>query len=316
MRVLVTGGSGFIGAQLVHRILALHPTWRVCNLDALTYAADPHAHDKAGPNYRFEHGTVQDPAAVERAWGSGIDLVFHLAAESHVDRSLTHGGLFLESNIGGTQVLLERAARSPVKHFIQVSTDEVYGDLPNGAPPCTEHAPLAPSNPYAASKAAGDLLAWAHARSFGVPVSVTRCTNNYGPTQHGEKLIPSVLRRILAGQDIQLYGDGLQSRDWIHVQDHVDALLHVSALSPGNTWHISAEMEYTNRDLCTQILKSVGRSLAITTGPDRLGHDRRYALDPSALKATGWAPAIPWASGLDDCVQRIARQLHEPPDAP
>lgn len=316
MKVLVTGGSGFIGTQLVQRILALHPTWQVCNLDALTYAADPRAHDSAGPNYRFVHGKIQDPLAVESAWGTGIDLVFHLAAESHVDRSLTHGGLFLESNVGGTQVLLEQAARSPVQHFIQVSTDEVYGDLPTSAPPCIEGAPLAPSNPYAASKAGADLLAWAHARSFGVPVSVTRCTNNYGPTQHAEKLIPSVVRRVLAGQDIQLYGDGLQIRDWIHVQDHVDAVLHVSALGAGRTWHIGAETERTNRALTTQVQRCLGQTVPITQGPDRPGHDRRYALDPSALRATGWAPAIPWANGLKDCVLKMARQLRETPDAP
>lgn len=316
MRVLVTGGCGFIGTHLVRRILALRPGWKLCNLDALTYAADPSAHDNAGPNYRFVHGKVQDPAAVSAAWGSGIDLVFHLAAESHVDRSLAHGALFIESNIGGTQALLEQAARSPVQHFIQVSTDEVYGDLPIGAPPCSEGAALGPSNPYAASKAAADLLAWSHARSFGVPVSVTRCTNNYGANQHAEKLIPTLVRRILAGQDIQLYGDGEQSRDWIHAQDHADALLHVASLEPGSTWHVGAEMELENRELARQVRDILGSQRPITQGPDRPGHDRRYALNTRALRATGWAPAITWTVGLERCVQTIAKTLRESPDAP
>ncbi len=309
MRVLVTGGSGFIGTHVVRRILALRPDWEVCNLDALTYAADPDAHRDAGPNYRFVHGKVQDPSAVREAWGSGIDLVFHLAAESHVDRSLAQGGVFLESNIGGTQVLLEQAMRSPVQHFIQVSTDEVYGELPAGAPPSTPDAALAPSNPYAASKAAADLLAFSHARSFGVPVSVTRCTNNYGANQHDEKLIPTLVRRTLRQAEVPLYGDGLQSRDWIHAQDHADALLHVASLAPGGTWHVGANQEHTNRDLAVRVQQILSSPRPITVAPDRPGHDRRYALDCSALRESGWAPAIPFEAGLAACVLALAQRF-------
>jgi dTDP-glucose 4,6-dehydratase len=227
MNVLVTGGSGFIGSNLVRLLLAERPDWRVVNLDKLTYAgnAENLADLERHPRYRFVRDDVADGVAVAALFRSErIDGIFHLAAESHVDRSILAPSVFIETNVRGTQVLLEAAREFRVRRFLHVSTDEVYGSLgPTGL--FTEETPLAPSSPYSASKAASDLLALAYAHTFGVPVVVTRCSNNYGPYQFPEKLIPLMIANAVRDLPLPVYGDGLNVRDWIHVEDHCRGLL-------------------------------------------------------------------------------------------
>lgn len=312
MRILITGGSGFIGAHLVRQVHARWPDAALCNLDALTYAADPLANGDlvdAG-ELQFIHGDICDPQAVGQAFEGGVDLLFHLAAESHVDNSLADGQPFLRTNVLGTQVLLEAAREHGVGHFVQVSTDEVYGDLRPEQPPLAEGAPLRPSNPYSASKASADLLAGAHARSFGVPVSITRCTNNFGPGQHAEKLIPTLVRHALRDQPLPLYGDGLQVRDWISVADHCRALIHVAELPPGGTWHVSARAERSNRDIALAVLRHLGKPVdRIASVTDRPGHDVRYALDPGALEATGWRAQSAFDTELAHTIDALAHVI-------
>lgn len=310
MRVLVTGGCGFIGSTLV-RLLHTDPATHIVNLDALTYAADPARLGaiQASPRHTLVRGDVADATAVARAM-AGADVVLHLAAESHVDNAIADTQPFLRTNVIGTQVILEAARDAGVQHVIHVSTDEVYGDLPADAAPLSEAAPLAPSNPYAASKASADLLCLAAARTWGVPVSITRGTNTYGPQQHREKLIPTLVAAARAGRALPLYGDGLQVRDWLHVDDHCRAILHVLTQPPGQIWHVGARNEQTNRALAQRVLELVGvQGAALGSVTDRLGHDRRYALDPSKLQATGWAPRTPWASGFAQTVRTLAGEL-------
>lgn len=309
MRILITGGSGFIGAHLVRHVHARWPQAALCNLDALTYAADPRANEHlvGTGQLRFVHGDICERQAVDRAFEGGVDLLFHLAAESHVDNSLADGQPFLRTNVLGTQVLLEAARDHGVQHFIQVSTDEVYGDLSPEQAPLREDAPLRPSNPYSASKAAADLLALSHARSFGVPVSITRCTNNLGPGQHAEKLIPTLVRHALGDQDLPLYGDGLQVRDWISVHDHCRALIHVAELSPGGTWNVGARNERRNRDIAAAVLRHLDKPAdRIASVRDRPGHDVRYALDPAALEATGWRAQDSLDTALTQTIDALA----------
>jgi dTDP-glucose 4,6-dehydratase len=295
MNVLVTGGSGFIGSNLVRLLLAERPEWRVVNLDRLTYAgnAENLADLDGHPRYRFVRGDIANGELVaEIVRSERIDAVMHLAAESHVDRSILSPAVFIETNVRGTQVLLEAARELGVKRFLHVSTDEVYGSLgPTGL--FTEETPLAPSSPYSASKAGSDLLALAYAHTFKLPVVVTRCSNNYGPYQFPEKLIPLMIANALRDLPLPVYGDGLNVRDWIHVEDHCRGLL--AALErgrAGEVYNFGASSERRNIEIVKAVLAQVGKPESlIQYVKDRPGHDRRYAIDSSkAQRELGWAP--------------------------
>lgn len=303
MNVLVTGGCGFIGSNLVRWLLRERPGWRVANLDKLTYAgnAESLADLRGEPRYRFVQGDICDGALVRRLFAEErFGAVMHLAAESHVDRSILTPDVFVETNVGGTQVLLEAARSSGGARFLHVSTDEVYGSLgPTGL--FTEETPLAPSSPYSASKAGSDLLALAYARTFGLPVVVTRCCNNYGPYQFPEKLIPLMIANALRGQPLPVYGDGRNVRDWIHVEDHCAGL--VAALErgrPGEVYNLGASSERQNLDVVHRILDLLGKPRSLVTFvADRPGHDRRYAIDPSkAQRELGWQARWRFEEGL------------------
>jgi dTDP-glucose 4,6-dehydratase len=295
MNVLVTGGCGFIGTNLVRLLLRERPGWRVVNLDKLTYAgnaeslADTEGHDR----YRFVRGDVANGELVgELLRSERIEAVMHLAAESHVDRSILAPAVFIETNVRGTQVLLEAARELGVARFLHVSTDEVYGSLgPTGA--FTEETPLAPSSPYSASKAASDLLALAYARTFQLPVVVTRCSNNYGPYQFPEKLIPLMIANALRDLPLPVYGDGMNVRDWIHVEDHCRGLLlALEKGRAGEVYNFGARSERRNIHIVKQVLALLGKPESLVQYvKDRPGHDRRYAIDPRKAEGElGWAP--------------------------
>ncbi len=295
MNVLLTGGCGFIGSNLVRLLLAERPGWRVVNLDKLTYAgnAENLADLDGNPRYRLVRGDICNGELVADVFRTErIDAVMHLAAESHVDRSILAPSVFIETNVRGTQVLLEAAREFGVRRFLHVSTDEVYGSLgPTGL--FTEETPLDPSSPYSASKAASDLLALAYARTFRVPVVVTRCSNNYGPYQFPEKLIPLMIANAVRDLPLPVYGDGMNVRDWIHVEDHGRGLL--AALEKGEAgqaYNFGASSERHNIDIVRQVLKLVGKPESlIQFVKDRPGHDRRYAIDSTKARTRlGWAP--------------------------
>lgn len=309
--VLVTGGCGFIGRHFIRHLLRCWPEAAVINLDALTYAADPAAlADLAGhPRYRFVHGDVADGRLV-RELAAGAGYIVHLAAESHVDRAIADPAPFVRTNITGTYELLEAARAARVRRFLGVSTDEVYGPAPPG---CSfpEDAPLAPANPYAAAKAAADLLARSYFHTYGLPVLITRCTNNFGPGQHAEKFIPTCIRQARAGAPIPLYGDGQQVRDWIHVRDHCAALLRVLRRGrPGAVYHIASGQGRTNLEVARAILGLLGRPQdLIAHVADRPGHDRRYALAVGKTAAElGWRPRLGFAEGLAATVRWYRRR--------
>ena len=307
MRVLVTGGAGFIGSNFVRLLRRERPAWRVVNLDKLTYAGNLEnlAGIEEGPAYRFVRGDVADRELVDGLFREeGFDAVVHFAAESHVDRSILDPSPFLDTNVKGTQVLLEAAraawlgdggpeAGDRRRVFVQVSTDEVYGSLGPDDPPFTEDSPLAPNSPYAASKAAADLLCRAYHVTYGLPVVVTRCGNNFGPYQFPEKLIPLFVTNALEGKPLPLYGDGRNVRDWIYVEDHCAALLRVlEAGRPGEVYNVSAGNERSNLEITRALLALLDRPAdLIRFVADRPGHDRRYALSARKLRAElGWAP--------------------------
>jgi len=303
VNVLVTGGSGFIGSNLVRLLLAERPSWRVVNLDKLTYAGNAeNLSDLDGhPRYRFVRGDVADGALVAGILREeGVEAVLHLAAESHVDRSILEPAVFIETNVRGTQVLLEAARELGVKRFVQVSTDEVYGSLgPTGL--FTEETPLAPSSPYSASKASADLLALAYAHTFGLPALVTRCSNNYGPYQFPEKLIPLMVANALRDEPLPVYGDGMNVRDWIHVEDHCRGLL--AALEGGRTgevYNFGGKSERHNIDIVKEVLSLLGKPPSlIRFVKDRPGHDRRYAIDSAKAEGElGWKPKHRFEEGL------------------
>jgi len=301
MRILVTGGAGFIGANFVQHVLAEHAEDELVTFDLLTYAGnlanlEPVMDER---RHRFVRGDIADAAAVSGALG-GIEAVVHFAAESHVDRSISDASDFLRTNVVGTQVLLDAARAAGVRRFVQVSTDEVYGSLgPSGA--FTEESPLRPNSPYAASKAGADLLVRAAQRTHGLDAVITRCSNNYGPYQFPEKLIPLFVTNALADQPLPLYGDGCQVRDWIHVADHCRALdLVLRRGRSGEIYNIGGGNERRNVDVAHLILKTLGKPESLLRSvADRPGHDRRYAIDAAKIRAElGWEPRETFDAGI------------------
>jgi len=306
-RILVTGGCGFIGSTFVRMVLAERPGWEVVNLDKLTYAGRlENLRDVDGdPRYRFVRGDICDPGAVADAM-AGCRYAVNFAAETHVDRSLQGAMHFIDTDIKGVAVLLEEARRAKVERFVQISTDEVYGSIEDGS--FTEESLLNPSNPYSASKAGGDRLAHAYWASFRVPVIITRASNNYGPFQYPEKLIPLFATNALRDQALPLYGDGRNVRDWLHAADHCRAVLFLLERgTPGEVYNVAGGNERENIEITREILRVLGRSESlIRPVADRVGHDRRYSLDASKLRALGWSPAVPFAEGLAETVRWYA----------
>lgn len=301
MKLLITGGAGFIGSNFIHHILSQHPDWEITNLDKLTYAGNlENLEDvKNNPGYRFVKGDIVDRELVSNLLQDKIDIIVNFAAESHVDRSILDASPFIETNIKGTQILLEGARQYKVGRFIQVSTDEIYGSIETGK--FTEESPLSPNSPYAASKAAADLLCHAYWKTYQLPVIITRCSNNLGPFQFPEKLIPLAITNSLENKPIPVYGDGLNVRDWIYVADHCRALDFVLQKGkPGEVYNIAASQEKTNLELIHQLLDIMDKPQSlITFVADRPGHDRRYALDAAKItRELSWAPTYSFEEAL------------------
>ena len=299
MRIVVTGGAGFIGSNFVRHVLTEHPADEVVVLDTLTYAGNLEnlREVKDDPRFSFVRGDICDPAAVA-AVAAGADAIVNFAAETHVDRSISGPEDFITTDVLGTHVLLEAVRAQGVPRFVQISTDEVYGDVAAGA--SVETDPLRPSSPYSASKAAGDLMVLAYRRTFGAPVLVTRSSNNYGPFQYPEKLIPLFVTNLLDGRPVPVYGDGCNVRDWIYVDDNcraIDLVLREGA--DGEVYNIGGGNEVANIDLTRAMLRALGLDDdLIRWVEDRAGHDRRYAVDCSRLRGLGWAPLVPYEDGL------------------
>lgn len=306
--IFVTGGAGFIGSAFVRLLLAERDDCTITNFDALTYAGNPdnlEGLDQA--RHRFVQGNIADPEAVLDALEQDTQAIINFAAESHVDRSIANAAEFLRTNITGTQVLLDAARARGVKRFIQVSTDEVMGSLPEDeAAFFTEDSPFAPNSPYAASKAAAEHLVRAAHHTFGLDTVVTRCGNNYGPRQFPEKFLPLVLSNALNDQTIPVYGDGRNVRDWIYVDDHCRAiLLTLEKGRTGAVYNVGARNERHNIEVVESLLELVGKPASlITFVKDRLGHDRRYAIDPTLIESElGWQPRETWETGLQKTIQ-------------
>jgi dTDP-glucose 4,6-dehydratase len=305
--LLVTGGCGFIGSNFIRYVLETDPEVAIINLDQLTYAGNlANLADLASqPRYRFVRGDITDRDTMRRVIADGIDGIINFAAESHVDRSIHDSGPFVRTNVLGTQVLLDAAREAKVPHYLQISTDEVYGSLgPTGY--FSEDTPLAPNSPYAASKAAADLLVRSYVHTFGLPAVITRCSNNYGPYQFPEKLIPLFISNLLQNEPVPVYGDGLNVRDWIHVRDHCAAIDLVWRKGRvGEVYNVGGHCEKTNLELTYALLDAVGkpRSL-IRYVKDRPGHDRRYAIDSGKIEhELGWRPQVPFEQGLRETVR-------------
>jgi dTDP-glucose 4,6-dehydratase len=304
---MVTGGCGFIGSNFIRHLIETDPAVSILNYDALTYAGNPAnlADLEANPRYTFVRGDVADRTAVRKAVEQGVSGIIHFAAESHVDRSIQDSSPFIRTNVLGTQVLLDAAREFKVPRYLQVSTDEVYGTLgPAGA--FTEETPLAPNSPYAASKAAADLLVRSYVHTFGLNAVITRCSNNYGPYQFPEKLIPLFISNLLENKQVPVYGDGQQIRDWIHVRDHNSAVELVWRQGKaGEVYNIGGRCEKTNLELTYTLLDLLGKPRTLIRHvQDRPGHDRRYAIDCSKIeRELGWRPTTTFAEGLQDTIR-------------
>ena len=311
MNILITGGAGFIGSNFIFYELEHHPEDRLICLDKLTYAGNLSTLKDVldRPNFRFVKEDICDREAVYRLFEEEHpDIVVHFAAESHVDRSIENPGVFLETNIMGTAVLMDAGRKYGVRRFHQVSTDEVYGDLPLDRPDLlfTEETPLHTSSPYSSSKAAADLLAMAYHRTYGLPVTISRCSNTYGPYQFPEKLIPLMIANCLADKPLPVYGQGLNVRDWLYVEDHCKAIdLIIRNGRAGEVYNIGGHNEMANIDIVKLILRELGKSEdLITYVTDRKGHDMRYAIDPSKIHAElGWLPETMFADGIKKTIR-------------
>ena len=311
MNIIVTGGAGFIGANFIYYLLKHHPEDRVVCLDALTYAGNLETLAAAmeNGNFRFVRGDIADREAVERLFEEEKpEIIVNFAAESHVDRSISNPEIFLRTNVMGTQVLMDACRRHGIKRYHQVSTDEVYGDLPLDRPELffTELTPIHASSPYSASKASADLLVLAYSRTFGLPVTITRCSNNYGPYHFPEKLIPLMISRALNDQPLPEYGRGENVRDWLYVEDHCAAIDLVMRLGrEGEVYNIGGHNERTNLDVVRTVLKELRKPESlITYVTDRPGHDMRYAIDPTKIHTElGWLPQTRFEEGIQKTVR-------------
>ena len=311
MKVLVTGGAGFIGGNFVHHMVNKYPDYQIVNLDLLTYAGNLETlkpvEDK--PNYKFVKGDIADEAFIMDLFEKEkFDVVVNFAAESHVDRSIEDPGIFVQTNVMGTRVLLDASRKFGVKRYHQVSTDEVPGDLPLLRPDLffTENTPIHTSSPYSASKASADLFVLAYHRTFGTPVTVSRCSNNYGPYHFPEKLIPLMISRALADEELPVYGNGENVRDWLHVSDHceaIDLIIHKGKV--GEVYNIGGHNERTNLQVVQTILKALDKPESlIKYVKDRPGHDRRYAIDPTKIETElGWKPKYNFDTGIAQTIQ-------------
>ena len=308
MKLLVTGGAGLIGSAFIRYYLAAHPDDQIINFDALTYAGNLAnlASVADHPNYMFFHGDITDVEAVDAAM-QGVDMVIHYAAETHVDRSISGPSIFVRTNVLGTQVLLDAALKHGVKRFHHISTDEVFGSLElDSTEKFTEESSYQPSSPYSASKAGADMLVRAYHHTYGLPVTISNCTNNYGPFHFPEKFIPLLILNALQDKSLPIYGDGLNVRDWIHVEDHaraVDLILHRG--KDGETYCVGGEAEWHNIDVAKEILAQLGKSESLLQFvKDRPGHDRRYAISNAKIAAElGYKPEHTFEQGLAETIQ-------------
>lgn len=316
-KMLITGGAGFIGSNFIHYILSKYNDYQVINLDKLTYAAnlDNLKDIEDNKNYRFIHGDIADQEFIFKLFeNEKFDIVINFAAESHVDNSILNPQIFTITNILGTQVLLDACRKYNIKRFHQVSTDEVYGELPLDDKNIlfTEKTPLNPSSPYSASKASADMLVKSYYRTYSLPITISRCSNNYGPYQHLEKLMPLMISKAINNDNLPVYGNGLNVRDWLHVYDHctaIDLIIHEGKI--GEIYNIGGNNEKSNIDVVKIILKELGKSeKLIKYVNDRPGHDLRYAIDSTKIKTTlNWKPVYSFEKGILDTIKWYTKML-------
>jgi dTDP-glucose 4,6-dehydratase len=307
MKVMITGGAGFIGSNFVYYMMNKYPDYHIVNVDKLTYAGNLENLKRVEnhPNYKFIKADITCAEQMDAIVSDGVDVIVNFAAESHVDRSITEPDLFVKTNVLGTQVLLAVALKHGIKKYVQISTDEVYGTLGETGY-FTEETPLAPNSPYSASKAGGDLLVRSYYETFDLPVNITRCSNNYGPYHFPEKLIPLMIINALHNRTLPVYGDGLNVRDWLYVEDHcsaIDLVIHKGV--PGEVYNIGGNNERTNIEIVKRILSELGKPESlIQFVKDRPGHDRRYAIDATKIRnQLGWNPKVPFDKGIKMTIQ-------------
>lgn len=310
MKILITGSAGFIGSNFVHFMLDKYPNYEIVGLDLLTYAGNMSSLKRAmdRPNFKFIKADIADRATIDEIFiQERFDIVVNFAAESHVDRSIENPEIFMNTNVLGTMVLMDASIKYGIRRYHQISTDEVYGDLPLDRPDLffTEKTPLHTSSPYSASKAAADLLVLSYHRTYGLPATISRCSNNYGPYHFPEKLIPLMITRALADEPLPVYGNGQNVRDWLYVEDHcsaIDLIIHSGKL--GEIYNVGGHNEHTNLDVVKTILRSVGKpETLIDFVPDRKGHDLRYAIDPRKITdELGWVPVTTFEIGIKQTI--------------